>query len=444
MPGLAWRPHRGDDRGAMNVLLTGANGFIGRYLLAALVGAGHRVVPAVRRPRETNRLLGRPASVAVDFNRDTRPQDWLPRLAGIDAVINCAGILQGRPGQSVAAIHAAGPKALFAACRTAGVRRIIQISAISAESAAGTAYAATKREADDYLASTDLDWIVLRPSLVYAEGAFGGTALFRALAVLPFFVPVIGRGDQPFQPIHVDDLAAAILRLLDRPTIRRVVIEPVGPDTVTLRQLLVDLRRWLGAPPARIVEIPLPLVRVVARLGDLVGGPINATALRQLEFGNAGPPGPFVAAIGLPPRRWSDALLARPAQPQDRWHARLYFLRPLLRWALALMWVASGIVGLLQPGASVSAILAGLGITGAAALVTLWTTCLLDLLVGAAVFLRWRPPLLAAVQLAIVLLYTVGLTWAEPALWADPFGPLLKNLPILVAIAILAAVERER
>ena len=97
-------------------------------------------------------------------------------------------------------------------------------------------------QADDYLASTDLDWIVLRPSLVYAEGAFGGTALFRALSVLPFFVPVIGRGDQLFQPLHVDDLAAAILRLLDRPAIRRVVIDPVGPDTVTMRQMLVDLR----------------------------------------------------------------------------------------------------------------------------------------------------------------------------------------------------------
>jgi uncharacterized protein YbjT (DUF2867 family) len=427
----------------MNVLLTGANGFIGRYLLAALIGAGHRVVPAVRRPRETDRLLGRPASIAVDFNRDTRPEDWLPRLTGIDAVINCAGILQGRPGQSVAAIHAEGPTALFAACGAAGVRRVIQISAISAEPAAATAYAATKRQADDYLATTDLDWIVLRPSLVYAEGAFGGTALFRALAVLPFLVPVIGRGDQPFQPIHVDDLAAAVIRLLDRPTIRRAVIDPVGPDTVTLRQMLVDLRRWLGAPPAPIVEIPPPLARVVARLGDLVGGPINRTALRQLEFGNAGPPGPFVAAVGFTPRRWADALLARPAQPQDRWHARLYFLRPLLRWALAVMWVASGVVGLLQPVASAATLLAGLGITAAAGLV-LWASCLLDIVVGVALCLRWRPSLLAAAQLAIVLLYTVGLTWAEPALWVDPFGPLLKNLPILIAIAILAALERER
>jgi len=428
----------------MNVLLTGANGFIGRYLLAALVGAGHRVVPAVRRPRETDRLLGRPASVAVDFNRDTRPEDWLPRLAGIDAVINCAGILQGRPGQSVAAIHAAGPKALFAACSAAGVRRVIQISAISAEPAAGTAYAATKRQADDYLATTDLDWIVLRPSLVYAEGAFGGTALFRALAMLPFLVPVIGRGDQAFQPIHVDDLAAAILRLLDRPAIRRVVIDPVGADTVTLRQMLVDLRSWLGAPPAAIVEIPLPLVRFVARLGDLLGGPVNGTALRQLEFGNAGPPGPFAETLGITPRRWADALLARPAQPQDRWHARLYFLRPLLRAALAVMWLASGVVGLLQPTASVTAILAGLGIAGGAGLVVLWATCLLDIAVGAALVLRWRPALVGAVQIVLVLLYTIGLTLAQPALWADPFGPLLKNLPILVAIAVFAALERER
>jgi uncharacterized protein YbjT (DUF2867 family) len=428
----------------MNVLLTGANGFIGRYLLAALIGAGHRVVPAVRRPRETDRLLGRPASVAVDLNRDTRPEDWLPRLAGIDAVINCAGILQGRPGQSVAAIHADAPKALFAACRAAGVRRVIQISAISAEPAAGTAYAATKRQADDYLKTTDLDWIVLRPSLVYAEGAFGGTALFRALAVLPFVIPVIGHGNQPFQPIHVDDLAAAILRLLDQPAIRRVVIDPVGPDTLTMRQLLVDLRRWLGAPPAFIVEIPLPLVRFVARLGDRVGGPVNSTALRQLEFGNAGPPGPFAEAVGITPRRWADALLARPAQPQDRWHARLYFLRPLLRWTLAVMWVASGVVGLLQLAAAVTAILARLGITGSAGLVVLWASCLLDMLFGAALILRWRPPLVGVAQIAIVLLYTIGLTWAQPALWADPFGPLLKNLPILVAIAILAAVERER
>jgi nucleoside-diphosphate-sugar epimerase len=122
----------------MNVLLTGANGFIGRYLIAALIGAGHHVVPAVRRPSDTDLLLPAAASIAVDFNHDTRPDDWIPRLAGIDAVINCAGILQARGWQSITSIHATAPIALFTACRRAGVRRVIQISAISAD-AAGTA-----------------------------------------------------------------------------------------------------------------------------------------------------------------------------------------------------------------------------------------------------------------------------------------------------------------
>src|SRR5579862_7704813 len=137
----------------MKILLTGANGFIGRYLLTGLLAAGHRVIPAVRRPAETDRLLKEPSSIAVDFNSDTSPETWIPRLAGIDAVINCAGILQGRMGQSIAAIHTDAPKALFTACQERGVRRVIQISAISAEAAAGTAYAETKRSADNFLTS---------------------------------------------------------------------------------------------------------------------------------------------------------------------------------------------------------------------------------------------------------------------------------------------------
>src|SRR6266481_841295 len=113
----------------MRILLTGANGFIGRYLRARLSTAGHDVVPALRNPVQTDALLPQPRSIAVDFNRDVTPQAWLPRLRGIDAVINCAGILQGGRGQSIAAIHEQAPKALFAACESAGVKRVIQISA---------------------------------------------------------------------------------------------------------------------------------------------------------------------------------------------------------------------------------------------------------------------------------------------------------------------------
>jgi len=428
----------------MHVLLTGANGFIGRYIMGALLAAGHHVVPAVRRPAEVDGLLPAPAAIRVDMNRDIRPEDWLDRLAGIDAVINCAGVLQGRPGQSIEAIHDAAPKALFEACRRAGVRRVIQISAVSAEPAADTAYAATKHAADVFLATLDLDWVVLRPSLVYAGGAFGGTALFRALASLPGIVPLIGAGDQPFQPIHIDDLTQTILLLLRDRSITRQVIDPVGPERVTLREVLVDLRAWLGLPAGRVLAIPRALIAPVARLGDLIGGPISTTALKQLDFGNVGSPEAFAAATGIRPRRWREALRAQPAQWQDHWHARLYFVRPLLRASLILTWLGSGVVGLLQPPAQLMPLLDELGLAGPLGQAMAVGFSIVDLGIALALLLRWRPGIAMAAQLCVVLGYTVGLGLLAPALWIDPFGPLLKNLPILAAILALGAMESDR
>jgi nucleoside-diphosphate-sugar epimerase len=428
----------------MKILLSGANGFIGRYLMGALLAAGHEVVPAVRRPEEIDRLLPEPAAIRVDMNRDVRPEDWLERLAGIDVVVNCAGVLQGRPGQSIAAIHAAAPKALFEACRRAGVRRVIQISAISAEPGAGTAYAATKLAADRFLAATDLDWVIVRPSLVHAAGAFGGTALFRALAALPGTIPVIGRGGQPFRPIDMDDIAATILLLVEDRSINRMIIDPVGPDRVSLRDILIDLRAWLGLPPARIVSVPRWLVAAVARLGDLVGGPVSTTALKQLEFGNDGAPDRFTAATGIRPKGWRAVLQAHPAQWQDRWHARLYFVRPLLRASLVLTWLGSGIVGLMQPAGRLAPLLAQLELAGPVGEVMAKGFSLVDLAMALALLLRWRPGLTAALQLAVVLGYTIGLGFLMPDLWIDPFGPLLKNLPIMAAILALAAMEADR
>ena len=428
----------------MRILLTGANGFIGRYLLAGLLAAGHEVIPAVRRPQEADRLLPAPRAIKVDFNRDTKTRDWLPRLAGIEAVINCAGILHPSRGQSIAAIHAGAPKALFEACRQAGVKRAIQISAISAEASARTAYAATKLDADRFLQASDLDWIVLRPSLVYARGAYGGTALLRALAALPFAIPLVGRGNQEFQPIHIDDLVATVIAILHRPDITKATIDPVGPDRLTMRQILIDLRRWLGLPQAPVIEVPRALIRAMAGLGDIAGGTINSTALTQLEHGNTGSLDAFEKATGLKPRPWRDALLAEPSQAQDRLHARLYFARPLLRLALGLLWIGSGIIGLLQPMASVQQIGAAMGLGGGTSLAIASAASLLDIVIGSAVLFRRRPGLLAAIQLLVVFIYTIGLSVVEPSLWLDPFGPLLKNLPILIAILLYAGLERER
>lgn len=431
----------------MKILITGANGFIGGHILAGLRARDHDVIAAVRDPESLRRKLPGIEAIAVDFNCDTSVEDWRPRLEGIDAVINCAGVLHGGRGQDIEAIHATTPIALFDACMASGVRRVVQISAISADADIGTEYALTKKRADDHLRSLPIDWTVLRPSLVYGDGSYGGTSVLRGLAGLPLVGPLVGDGTMAFRPLHIEDLVETSARVIAGERFARQTLEPVGPEIVTLRELVARYRAWLGLAPAIALPMPLPVMRVAARVADMAGGgPLGTVGLRQLLAGNVGhePAGVFARAIGFAPRSLRDALARRPSQTQDVWHARLYFLRPLLRLALVVMWLGSAAVGLLAPVASyaaVDAVLTNLGLPTRAVAIAF---SVLDLLIAVALLARWNVHLLAALQLVVVAGYTAVLTILAPSLWFDPFGALLKNVPILVTIGAWAVLEDER
>lgn len=424
----------------MRILLTGANGFIGSRLLAGLQAAGHEVVAAVRDVRAMQQRYPHLAVIPVDLNLDTKAEVWLPRLKGIEGIINCAGALHSRAGQDLSAIHAAAPIALFEAAKAEGILRVIQISAIS--SAADTEYALTKLQADQHLAQMDLDWVILRPSLVMDKTAFGGTALLRALSVMPFALPVPGRGDQSFQPVAMEDLVRSVVTLLDRPDIRRCVIDPVGPRRVTTKELLQFCRGWLGMPYAPVVSVPMALVRMAARCGDWFGqGALTTTSIRQIEFGNVGDPAAFEKSIGFAPNDPFAWLAAHPSGTADLWQARLTLLRPVIRALLVLLWLASALLGLLALDAPMTQnILAALGLPVAVAAFF----CLWDLGLAVLLLLRRWPAGLTYLQLATILGYTLVLSYAQPGLWLDPLGALLKNLPILGLVLVDAILARER
>jgi hypothetical protein len=199
----------------------------------------------------------------------------------------------------------------------------------------------------------------------------------------------------------------------------------------------------LGLTPARVSPIPRAVVRFAARIGDLLGGPLNTTALRQMEYGNTGSVERFTTLTGLRPRPFAAALDRAPAQVQDRWHARLYFVRPLLRFTLATLWLGSGLVRLLVPNSSsAAALLAVVSPVGATLMV--WLSCGLDIAIGLALFARWRPRMIAGIQIGAIVAYTAVLSLLRPALWLDPFGPLLKNVPIIAAVLALGAIENDR
>lgn len=274
----------------MNVLLTGASGFIGSHLARALRAAEYVVIETRRDVDDGT------ASVRADFTRDLSVRDWLPKLAGIDAVINAVGIVRQHGAQTFESIHKRAPQALFTACVAAGVRRIVQISALGAERSM-TRYFLSKRAADDYLATLPLEWTIVRPALVFGPGGANARVLSK-LARLPV-VPLPGRGEQRVQPLHIDDLTEAIVQLLGDESTHRSRIELVGPQSFSLRELLAGLRAAQHLSPPRVLSLPMPLLRAAALSAIW---PLDTETLEMLEAGSRGDPATIRQLLGRPPR----------------------------------------------------------------------------------------------------------------------------------------------
>jgi uncharacterized protein YbjT (DUF2867 family) len=425
----------------MNVLLTGYSGFIGGRVLIALLRANHRVVCAGRR-RPPAELEGAVAFIAKDFLHDVDAQAWLPHLGDVEIAINAAGVLAG-DANSLARIHTTGPIALFDACAEAGVRRVVQVSALGADDGATTVFHKSKRAADEHLRGLPVEHVIVQPSTVYGRGG-ASAALFAAMASAPL-IPLPGNGTQRIQPVHVDDVVAGMLAAVSDPDVRGTV-PFVGPQALTLRDFFAELRAALGLRRARFVRLPMPLIRCAARFGTVLGrGLLNDETLAMLSRGNVGDAAPLQRLLGRSARKVR--LFVEPAaQSLAQREAQITWLIPVLRWSIAVMWIVSGVVSLgWYPVDSSLRLLAATGITTEwMALATLYGAAVLDIAFGvASVALRRRRWLWAA-QIVVVLGYTAIISVALPHLWLEPFGPILKNLPVLAVLWLLYQTEDRR
>lgn len=430
----------------MRILILGATGFIGAAIAARLARGGHEVVGVARRLGIDTRRGPAARWVELDLRRVRGPQDWLPHLGGIDAVVNCAGTLQDSGRDDVAAVHVRGPAALWRACEQAGVRRVIQISAMNVDKGGVSAFSRTKSKGDAALEASDLDWVILRPSVVVGRQAYGGSALFRGLASLPVMPrqPEAGALDI----VQLDDVTETVARMLEPGALSQVALDLAGPDRLTFEETIAAYRRWLGWTPARPIAVPGWLMAPAYRIGDLIGRlgwrpPIRTTARREIVRGATGDGGEWRRATGIEPQSLAAALAAEPASVQERWFARLYLLKPLAIGVFALFWLMTAFVSL---GPGYGRAVALMRSTDAAAIAELSTIAggALDILIGCMIL--WRPTSKVGLILALLasLFYVAAGTLLIPQLWADPLGPVLKIWPILVLNLVCLAILDER
>jgi uncharacterized protein YbjT (DUF2867 family) len=428
----------------VRILLTGANGFIGSAVLARLKREGHAVVAATR---SGGALANADATLAVDIGRATHAEDWLPHLSGIEAVVNCAGLLQSGGGDSVASVHVDGAAALFEACEQAGVRRVVHISAIGAEREQPTEFSRTKFAGDRALMARELDWTILRPSVVVGRAAYGGSALFRGLAALPVLPLLPGTG--PLQVVQLDDLVETIALFLRAGAPRRVTLDVAGPEELSFGEVVAQYRRWLGWRPAAHVRMPQWLAGAAFKAGDFIGWlgwrpPIRTTARREIARGAVGDTSEWRRLTGIEPTALSAALAAEPASVQERWFACLYLLKPLAFAVFAAFWIGTGVISLTSGWDIGKSLMFEGGVEDPLASLVVIAGALADIAIGVGV--AWRRTTRAALfgALAISMVYAILGAMLVPRLWEDPLGPMLKIWPIMALNFILLAMLRDR
>jgi nucleoside-diphosphate-sugar epimerase len=303
------------------ILLTGASGFVGRHVLDDLAARGYRVRTAGR--------SATPASPDVEhvaIGDLGAAIDWRPLLDGVDHVVHSAGLAHADgdiPEERYRAVNTEATLALARAAQAAGVRRFIFLSSIRAQSgpiseqplseidtpAPTDAYGRSKLAAEQGLAGLDLDWVALRPVLVYGPGVKANMAALLKLAKLPVPLP-LGALSARRSLLAIENLSAAIAFALTQacPARRSYIVS--DPEPLSVGQMLAAMRAGLGRGPG-LIPVPSALLALAARLAG------HSAAYERLANGLVASPAALIKAGWRPPAETKAALAQLAASRAD-------------------------------------------------------------------------------------------------------------------------------
>lgn len=239
-----------------SICVIGGSGFVGRQICERLTAAGYRLRVPTRNRERAKALFLLPTVDVVEADVHDA-QALAAVICGCDAVINLVGVLHdGRGRGSFAQAHVELARTVVAACRAAGVRRLLQMSALAAATDAPSAYLRSKGEAERIVRDSGLDWTIFRPSVIFGPG----DSFLNLFALLSRLMPVLALAspNAKFQPVYAGDVAEAFARALTDRRSYGCSYELCGPRRYTLRELV----SWVG----RVTGRPRPVIGLGATL----------------------------------------------------------------------------------------------------------------------------------------------------------------------------------
>jgi uncharacterized protein YbjT (DUF2867 family) len=281
----------------MKVLVTGGTGFVGSHLVPRLKAEGFDV-----------RSLARSGGGSV-----TDADDLRRAVEGVDAVVHLVAIITERGSQTFEAVNHLGTRNLLAAMEAAGVRRLVHQSALGAGPEERFPYLRSKWQGEEAVRSSSLDWTVLRPSVLFGEGAGFFRPIVWSLRWAPVY-PMPAGGKTRFQPLAIEDLATCIVRSLRGEQVGET-LDIGGPEVLTFSDIVRTVMTALGKK-RRMVSVPVWAARPFALVQGVRKEPlVTNQQLDMVVLDNTCAPNSVERTFGFRPVRMADTDL--------RWLARL-------------------------------------------------------------------------------------------------------------------------
>jgi nucleoside-diphosphate-sugar epimerase len=291
------------------IFLTGASGYVGRRVARRLAASGLGVRGLVPAAEELP-----PGLPGVELVRGDilDPASLEPHGSGVTAVVHAAAAMLPNPPEKIRSVNVDGTRNVLGAARRWGVTRFVYVSAVSAVYATKNSYGQSKVEAEALVAASGIPFAVLRPTMVYGEG--GGLHFARLVELVknaPGLFPVFGPGTARLQPVHVEDVAAAVEIALSSSAAAGGTWGVSGATVLSFDELVTRIAAALGRR-RRLLHVPLPVAMAAASLAVKISPSFFLTpeallGLNQdahLDFE------PFAAACGYRPRTLDEGFAA--------------------------------------------------------------------------------------------------------------------------------------
>lgn len=327
----------------MRILVTGAQGFLGSHVVKKLLLDGHTVFGTTH--KNIMATVPNLFYINADFNYEINVNSWIQDLQKIDVIINCIGIIKESKHNKFINVHQKAPISLFKAAEEVGVKRIIHISALGVDDHPETNYQKTKKACEEFIINklNKIEWFIIRPSVIFGFEA-PAIQMLSGLANLP----VIGlpfKGTQLLQPVDVNDLSSAIVKLINPALPANQVFDVGGKFNHSYKEILFYLREYFQIKNKAAINIPDFWINFITKLTlKIAPNSFLGTTLPQLSKDSITKDDSFWKLTSTDPRDLNDILHSTPLTKTKKWAAKLFFMGPMLRLTLALFWAISGIL----------------------------------------------------------------------------------------------------